>query len=85
MTNLDSIKGKMNEAEEFARTIWLAGLGAYGNSFDEAQGRYEKISVEASKLFDDLVVKGSEIETEANSDCSLRPLGCLCAGGGNEG
>ena len=29
MTKLDSIKGKVNEAEEFARKIWLAGLGAY--------------------------------------------------------
>ena len=65
MTKLDSIKGKVGEAEEFARNVWLAGLGAYGKSFDEAQGRYEKLSVEASKLFDELVVKGSKIETEA--------------------
>lgn len=65
MTNLDAIKSKVSEAEEFARKIWLAGLGAYGKSFDEAQGRVEKLSAEASKLFDDLVTKGEALETEA--------------------
>jgi polyhydroxyalkanoate synthesis regulator phasin len=72
MTKLDSIKGKVNEAEEFARKIWLAGLGAYGKSFDEAQGRYEKISAEAGKMFDDLVVKGSKIETEAKDKFQVK-------------
>ncbi|MCC2616251.1 phasin family protein [Aestuariibacter halophilus] len=65
MTKLDQIKGKVSEAEDFARKIWLAGLGAYGKSFDEAQGRYEKLSAEATKLFDELVVKGEKLETEA--------------------
>lgn len=72
MTKLDSIKGKVNEAEEFARKIWLAGLGAYGKSFDEAQGRYEKMSVEASKMFDELVVKGSKLETEAKDKFQVK-------------
>lgn len=67
MTKLEQIKGRVGEAEEFARKIWLAGLGAYGKSFDEAQGQYEKLSAEASKLFDDLVVKGQNIETEAKT------------------
>ena len=30
MTTTDTIKGKINEAEDMARKIWLAGLGAYG-------------------------------------------------------
>jgi polyhydroxyalkanoate synthesis regulator phasin len=72
MTKLDTIKGKVSEAEEFARKIWLAGLGAYGKSFDEAQGQYEKISVEASKMFDELVVKGSKIETEAKDKFQVK-------------
>jgi hypothetical protein len=65
MTKLDAIKGKVTEAEEFARKIWLAGLGAYGKSYDEAQGRYEKLSVEAGKMFEDLVAKGENLESEA--------------------
>lgn len=72
MTKLDSIKGKVNEAEEFARKIWLAGLGAYGKSYDEAQGRYEKLSAEASKMFDELVVKGAKIETEAKDKFQVK-------------
>lgn len=72
MTKLDSIKDKVNDAEDFARKIWLAGLGAYGKSFDEAQGRYEKMSVEASKLFDELVVKGAKIETKAKDKLQVK-------------
>ncbi len=67
MTKLDQIKNKVGEAEDFARKIWLAGLGAYGKSFDEAQGQYEKLSAEASKLFDELVVKGETLESEAKA------------------
>ena len=52
MTTTDTIKGKINEAEDMARKIWLAGLGAYGKSVEEAQGRYEKLSEEASKMFE---------------------------------
>lgn len=65
MTKFDSIKGKVTEAEEFARKIWLAGLGAYGKSYDEAQGRYEKLSTDAQKVFEELVNKGEKIESEA--------------------
>lgn len=67
MTNLDSIKAKVNEAEDVARKIWLAGLGAYGKGFDEAQGRYEKLTADASKVFDELVEKGEKLEGETKS------------------
>ncbi|PIP80541.1 MAG: hypothetical protein COW84_04680 [Gammaproteobacteria bacterium CG22_combo_CG10-13_8_21_14_all_40_8] len=65
MSKLDTIKSKVAEAEEFSRRIWLAGLGAYGKGFDEAQGRYEKLNAETSKLFEDLVNQGEKIEAEA--------------------
>ncbi|MBT3134987.1 phasin family protein [Alteromonas sp. ALT199] len=67
MTTTDTIKGKINEAEEMARKIWLAGLGAYGKSVEEAQGRYEKLSEEANKMFDELVTKGETLEGDAKS------------------
>jgi polyhydroxyalkanoate synthesis regulator phasin len=72
MTKLENIKGKVTEAEEFARKIWLAGLGAYGKSFDEAQGQYEKISAEAAKVFEELVAKGSSLETEAKDKFQVK-------------
>lgn len=67
MTNAEKLKTKLNEAEDFARKIWLAGLGAYGKSIDEAQGRYEKLSADANKLFTDLVSKGETLEADAKS------------------
>ncbi|GAA6185082.1 MULTISPECIES: phasin family protein [Alteromonadaceae] len=67
MTKLDAIKSKVSDAEDFARKIWLAGLGAYGKSFDEAQGQYEKLTSEAGKVFEELVEKGEVLETEAKA------------------
>lgn len=47
---------------DIARKIWLAGIGAYGKAFTEAQGSLAKMSEESTRLFDDLVAKGEEIE-----------------------
>jgi polyhydroxyalkanoate synthesis regulator phasin len=46
-----------------ARRIWLAGVGAYGKAFTEAQESLSKVSASTSKVFDDLVQKGEVIET----------------------
>jgi len=65
MSKIDTIKEKVNQAEDLARKIWLAGIGAYGKGFDEAQGQYEKLNTEATKLFNELVEKGEKLETDA--------------------
>ncbi|MFT4941048.1 MAG: DNA anti-recombination protein RmuC [Paraglaciecola sp.] len=65
MNNIEMIKEKAAEAEEMARKIWLAGLGAYGKGLEQAQGRMETLSSESNKLFGDLVSKGEKLETEA--------------------
>jgi len=65
MSNIETIKEKVNQAEDLARKIWLAGIGAYGKGFDEAQGQYEKLNTEATKLFNELVEKGEKLEGEA--------------------
>ena len=65
MSNLDSIKESVSTAEDFARKIWLAGLGAYGKSYDEVQERVESINF--SKVFEDLVSKGEKLEAEAKT------------------
>jgi len=65
MSKIDTVKTKVNQAEDLARKIWLAGIGAYGKGFDEAQGQYEKLNTEATKLFNDLVDKGEQLEGEA--------------------
>ena len=65
MNNIEMIKEKAVVAEEMARKIWLAGLGAYGKGFEQAQDRFETLSTESNKMFGELVVKGEKLETEA--------------------
>ena len=50
--------------ESLAKKIWLAGLGAYGLSLDGVHNRYEKLSEESQKVFDDLVAKGEVLQNE---------------------
>lgn len=51
-----------DKASDIAKNIWLAGLGAYGKAFDEAHERYEKVSKDTSRMFDELVAKGKRLE-----------------------
>ena len=53
-----------DKASEFAKNIWLAGVGAYGKAVEEAQGRLEK-AMEPPKLFRDLVKAGTALEEDA--------------------
>jgi polyhydroxyalkanoate synthesis regulator phasin len=64
MNNIDMIKEKAATAEEMARKVWLAGIGAYGKGYEEVKGRFEALSTDTNKLFDELVVKGEKLETE---------------------
>jgi polyhydroxyalkanoate synthesis regulator phasin len=70
-------KGNVSDkASEIAKNIWLAGLGAYGKAFDEAQDRLDRLdkaSKEPPRLFKDLVKKGEELEDEVkDSLASMR-------------
>jgi poly(hydroxyalkanoate) granule-associated protein len=47
---------------DVARKIWLAGVGAYGRVFQEAQGQIGKVTGAANELFDELVAKGEQVE-----------------------
>jgi len=60
-----SLKDVTGQAGDLAKHIWLAGLGAYGRAYDEAQERYDKASKESPRLFKELVSKGSKLETQA--------------------
>jgi polyhydroxyalkanoate synthesis regulator phasin len=64
MSSIDKIKETTTSAEEIARRIWLAGLGAYGKGYEEVKGRFESLSTDSNKLFDELVVKGEKLEVE---------------------
>lgn len=51
---------------DIARKIWLAGIGAYGRAFDDAQEAYSKVGKETAKIFDELVGKGEALEDQVS-------------------
>ena len=53
---------KKRSNTETARRIWLAGIGAYGRAFSEAQEALKDVTGKGSEIFDDLVQKGQVIE-----------------------
>ncbi|MEM9670386.1 MAG: phasin family protein [Pseudomonadota bacterium] len=63
-----TLRGRSQEFEtqtrEVAHKIWLAGLGAYGRAFSEAIEGAQKLNEGTSELFDDLVQRGTDIESE---------------------
>jgi len=65
--SLQDLKDATNHAGEVAKSIWLAGLGAYGRAYDEAHEALEKASKETPKLFTELVDKGNRLETQARA------------------
>ncbi|MEL7128404.1 MAG: phasin family protein, partial [Pseudomonadota bacterium] len=52
------------QTRDVAQKIWLAGLGAYGRAFSEAIENAQKLNEGTSELFEDLVERGTEIETD---------------------
>jgi polyhydroxyalkanoate synthesis regulator phasin len=57
---------KPQASADTARRIWLAGIGAYGRAFTEAQEQVAKLTGESARVFDDLVAKGEEIERKVD-------------------
>ena len=70
MTDKKTAETDTENTTDLARKIWLAGVGAYGRVFSEAQGRFEKVSGAANELFDELVAKGSQVEDQVKSAIS---------------
>lgn len=48
----------LENGEQLARNIWLAGLGLYSKSIEEAQGLGDK----TGEVFEELVTRGQEVE-----------------------
>lgn len=53
-------------ASDFAKNIWLAGLGAYGEAYDEMTNQQKSLK-ELPQLFKELVAKGSGFESTSDS------------------
>lgn len=61
------IKQTAANAEEIARNIWLAGIGAYGKGVEEVKGRFDTLSTDSNNLFAELVAKGEVIEAQGKA------------------
>lgn len=58
---------KPHASADTARKIWLAGIGAYGRAFTEAQEQVAKLTGESARVFEDLVAKGEAIEQKVEA------------------
>lgn len=56
-----------HETADVAHRIWLAGIGAYGKAFDEARGGFSNIGEQSGHVFDELVQRGEEIESDVRA------------------
>lgn len=63
MNDIKDIKKAYEKTEEMGRKIWLAGLGAYGQSLDSVQNNCGKVNSETRSLFEKLVARGEELES----------------------
>lgn len=50
---------------DITRKVWLAGIGAYGRALGDVQDAYKKMGKETSKVFDELVGRGEDLEDKA--------------------
>lgn len=53
-----------SQTRDVAQKIWLAGLGAYGRAYTEAATSAKKVNAGTTELFEDLVKRGTEIDSE---------------------
>ncbi|MEM7491898.1 MAG: phasin family protein [Pseudomonadota bacterium] len=51
-------------AVEASRKIWLAGIGAYGMAYDVARSGASTATEQSVEVFEDLVKRGGELETD---------------------
>jgi poly(hydroxyalkanoate) granule-associated protein len=70
-----AFRAKTTGEFDIARKIWLAGVGAYGRMFDEAQDQMNRLSHNATEMFDDLVERGEKIEDGVRSRISKSDAG----------
>ncbi|SHI27508.1 phasin family protein [Ferrimonas marina] len=56
----DKAQAWMEDSEQVARNIWLAGLGVYSKSLEEAQ----QLEGRSNDLFESLVEQGREVEAQ---------------------
>ncbi|MCY4046437.1 MAG: phasin family protein [Cellvibrionales bacterium] len=81
MTEEKSTESVKEKATDLVKSVWLAGLGAYGKTLDSAQGQIDTLAgkvkdVESktgknfTEFFDNLIVKGKSLEESSQGKFS---------------
>jgi predicted flap endonuclease-1-like 5' DNA nuclease len=60
-------------AVELSRKFWLAGIGAYGMAYDVTRSGATKANEQSAEMFEDLVKRGGELETQVMSSLGANP------------
>ncbi len=61
----------LKKIESLTRNVWLAGLGAYGRSVEEIGKVIDERYEQSSQVFNGLVAKGSEVESELTAKLDI--------------
>jgi predicted flap endonuclease-1-like 5' DNA nuclease len=56
-----------SHSADMAHKIWLAGVGAYGKAYDGALAGANVLNTQSADVFEDLVKRGEEIESDVRS------------------
>ena len=65
-----AIKAIETQSAEMAHKIWLAGVGAYGKAYDTALASATAFNKQSTELFEELVKRGEEIESDVKARVS---------------
>ena len=60
-------KAMETHSADMAHKIWLAGVGAYGKAYDSALAGANVLNTQSADVFEDLVKRGAEIESDVRS------------------
>ncbi|MEK7661260.1 MAG: phasin family protein [Pseudomonadota bacterium] len=69
----ETVTEAAHQGMDVARKIWLAGVGAYGKMFEQAQDQFEKVSDAAQEVFEQLVEQGEKVEELVKTKLAQSP------------
>ena len=69
----ETVNDLAHTSADVARKIWLAGVGAYGKMFDQAQDQLGKVTGAAQEVFEQLVEQGEKVEDLVKAKIAQNP------------
>lgn len=63
---------RVEKAQESAKKVFLANLGAYSRTYEEVKKRVEKLNNDSQKLFDNLAKDGEGVQSKVEGQYKTR-------------